>query len=79
MKLENLKIGDKINCYQLGELIEAEVIEILPNGVKTKHKPMQWGKETYTTCHVLKSLSLHYQISQTTPSAFTLNGVKITA
>jgi len=79
MKLTELKIGDKIKHYLFGELIIAEVIEILPNGVKTQHEAQKLGNNEFKYSFVLRSLYLQYNISQTTPRAYTIEGENITA
>lgn len=77
MKLNELKIGDIIQHYVTGLVMDAEVIEVLPNGVKTKHSPAEWAGVTYTESFVLQSLDLQMPISQTTPKAWH-NGQLIT-
>lgn len=58
MKLQNLKIGDKIQHYLFGDIVDAEVIETDGRGVKTKHKPIRWGNDEFTETYVMPSTYL---------------------
>lgn len=48
MKLQNLKIGQKITHYCSGVIVTGTVIEKRNDGVITEHEPVQWGRDTYT-------------------------------
>ena len=90
MKLQKLKIGDKITHYVFGNLVEAEVIETDGRGVKTKHKPIQLGRETWKESWVQPSTYLQKKWGgtgsdgqpckgmETTPGAF-YNGKPISS
>jgi hypothetical protein len=58
MKLQELKIGDKIQHFCFGNLIDAEVIETDGRGVTTRHEPIQWGRDTWTESYVMPSTYL---------------------
>jgi len=58
MKLQNLKIGNKITHYLFGELVEAEVIQTDGWSVKTKHKLVAWGRDEWTESWVRPSTYL---------------------
>lgn len=58
MKLQDLKIGDKITHYCSGAIVEGTVIEIKNDGVITEHEPVQWGMDIYTKTGVYPSTYL---------------------
>jgi hypothetical protein len=77
MKLSELKIGDKIQCYCFSELVEATVAKREGNSVLVKHKTMRWGNDYFGETYIMPSTRLQMPYSQTTPGAF-YNGEKIT-
>jgi len=77
MKITNLKKGTKIQVYCLGNLIEANIIEINKNEVKAKHDPIFSGNEKFEISTIIPSTDLQRPISRVTPGCF-LNGVRIT-
>ena len=80
MKLQDLKIGDKITHYCSGAIVEGTVIEINENGVITEHEPVQWGKDTYTKTGIHKStyLQAKWANEPVTPKSW-YNGKPLTA
>lgn len=90
MELQNLKIGDKIQHYCFGNLLDAEVIETDGRSIKTKHEPIQWGRDTWTESWINPSTALQKKWGgtdkdgqpckgmETTPGAF-YNGIPITS
>ena len=58
MKLQNLKIGDKITHYCSGKLVEGTVIEKKGHGVICEHEPVRWGNDTYTQTGIYPSTYL---------------------
>lgn len=71
--LKTLNIGDKIEHYCSGEMVEGIVVERRGECVITKHKPVRWGADTYETTVIRPSSWLQMSISQTTPGAY-ING-----
>ncbi len=55
MKLQDLKIGDKITHYCTGFLVEGTVIETGLKAVTTEHEPVTYGKDIYTRTLVTES------------------------
>ena len=76
MKLQNLKIGDKITHYCSGNLVKGIVKKVGFNFVETEHEPICWGENIYTKTTIQKSLFSQHEISQTTPGSF-YNGIRI--
>lgn len=58
MKLQDLKIGDKITHYCSGKLVEGTVIEIKGDGVICEHEPVNWGRDIYTRTGIYPSTYL---------------------
>jgi len=58
MKLQNLKIGDKITHYCSGLLVEGTVVIKGKKMVVTEHKPVNWGKDIYTNTSIMESSEL---------------------
>lgn len=58
MNFVNLKVGDGIQIYCTGALVDATIIEIDDQKLTAKHKPVQWGNEIYTqtTAHARQTL-----------------------
>jgi len=75
--LKTLNIGDKIDHYCSGEMVEGIVIERRGECIITKHKPVKWGNDIYETTVISPSLWLQMETSQTTPGAY-INGKKLT-
>lgn len=55
MKIQDLKIGDKITHYCTGFLVEGTVIETGIKAITTEHEPVQYGKDIYTRTLVTES------------------------
>lgn len=58
MKLKDLKQGDTVKHYVFGQLVEAKVTKILPNGVETEHEPIRWGREIFEHGYIIESSEL---------------------
>lgn len=80
-KLCDLKIGDKIQHYECGQIVDAVVTAVRPDGVETEFAPISWGREIYTRGYVIESTPLqakYYNV--VTPAAWkdgepiTING-----
>lgn len=70
-KLSELKIGDKITHYECGQIVNATVTAIKPNGVETEFAPIRHGNDTYTKGYVIESTPLqakYYNV--VTPAAW---------
>ena len=70
-KLSDLKIGDKIQHYECGRIVDATVTKVNPNGVETEFEPIFHGGEIYSTGYVIKSTELqakYYNV--VTPAAW---------
>lgn len=70
MKLQNLKVGDKVRHYCCGEIVNSTVTKVETNRITTEHKEVIWGNDTYVRGIIYKSLDLQYNTSQTTPGAW---------
>jgi hypothetical protein len=73
MKLSELKPGDKITHYCKGQLVEATVV-LIGHGVKTTHKPVEFGHTQQSETYILPSLIAR---QSTTPIAY-FGGKQIT-
>ena len=78
MKNEIKKIskGDTVETYCCGEPVEGEVVEVAPNYIVVSHKPVRWGKDTYTSTIIQESTNLQSKICPTTPRC-TVKGEQI--
>lgn len=90
MELQQLKIGDKIQHYCFGRLVNAEVIETDGRSVKTKHESVRWGNDDWSETWINPSTYLQKKWggtdnngmpckgAETTPASF-FNGSPITS
>ena len=74
--LKTLEIGDKIEHYCAGELVEATVIERRGNSVITEYAPIRYGNDIYKNTTIMPSLPLQMPTCETTPGAF-INGKRL--
>jgi len=80
MKLQDIKIGDKIRHYCSGEEVIGTVIKKDDRSVTTQHQPVTWAGEKYTETHISGPTPLQEAWSRgnfVVPKAHTMNGERI--
>lgn len=78
MKLQDLKIGDKITHYCSGKLVEGTVVIKGKKMVTTEHEPVNWGRDTYTNTSIVESSYLQKKWGGTDENGQPSKGMDIT-